>query len=161
ATAKSLTLEELTHFPLVMRERGSKTRQKLQERAASMGFDLKPAIEAEGREAVREIVASGAGVGFVSSAEFGKDNRLVQIPIAGPDVLMDEALICLRERSAGKLVRVFLDIAKSLDRQPKRLPVPSRYRPSPGQTLDHRDCAYALSPGKVRPPDRSRSCRFR
>lgn len=114
ATAKSLTLEELTHFPLVMRERGSKTRQKLQERAASMGFDLKPAIEAEGREAVREIVASGAGVGFVSSAEFGKDNRLVQIPIAGPDVLMDEALICLRERSAGKLVRVFLDIAKSL-----------------------------------------------
>jgi LysR family transcriptional regulator, low CO2-responsive transcriptional regulator len=114
ATAKSLTLEELTHFPLVMRERGSKTRQKLQERAASIGFDLKPAIEAEGREAVREIVASGAGVGFVSSAEFGKDNRLVQIPIAGPDVLMDEALICLRERSAGKLVRVFLDIAKSL-----------------------------------------------
>ncbi|MFJ7356423.1 LysR substrate-binding domain-containing protein [Phyllobacterium sp. NPDC097923] len=114
AAAKSLTLEELTHFPLVMRERGSKTRQKLQERAASMGFDLKPAIEAEGREAVREIVASGAGVGFVSSAEFGKDNRLVQIPIAGPDVLMDEALICLRERSAGKLVRVFLDIAKSL-----------------------------------------------
>lgn len=29
AAAKSLTLEELTHFPLVMRERGSKTRQKI------------------------------------------------------------------------------------------------------------------------------------
>ncbi|MGO4449717.1 LysR substrate-binding domain-containing protein [Phyllobacterium sp. TAF24] len=114
ATAQSLTLEELTRLPLVMRERGSKTRQKLQDHAASQGFELKSAIEAEGREAVREIVASGAGVGFVSSAEFGQDTRLVQIPIAGPEVLMDEALICLRERSAGKLVRVFLDIAKSM-----------------------------------------------
>jgi aminoethylphosphonate catabolism LysR family transcriptional regulator len=114
ATAQSLTLEELTRLPLVMRERGSKTRQKLQDHAASQGFELKSSIEAEGREAVREIVASGAGVGFVSSAEFGQDTRLVQIPIAGPEVLMDEALICLRERSAGKLVRVFLDIAKSM-----------------------------------------------
>lgn len=111
---KSITLEELTRLPLVMRERGSKTRQKLQDLAMGMGIDLKPAIEAEGREAVREIVASGAGVGFVSSAEFGQDSRLVQIPIAAPEMLMDEALICLRDRSAGKLVRVFLDIAKSL-----------------------------------------------
>jgi LysR family transcriptional regulator, low CO2-responsive transcriptional regulator len=114
STLKSVTLEELTRLPLVMRERGSKTRQKLQDLAMSMGIDLKPAIEAEGREAVREIVASGAGVGFVSSAEFGQDSRLIQIPIAAPEMLMDEALICLRDRSAGKLVRVFLDIAKSL-----------------------------------------------
>lgn len=27
---------------------------------------------------------------------------------------MDEALICLRERSGGKLVRAFLDMARSL-----------------------------------------------
>ena len=74
---------------------------------------MKPAIEAEGREAVREIVASGAGVGFVSAAEFGQDSRLAAITIDGPEMLMDEALICLRERSSGKLVRAFLDIAQS------------------------------------------------
>ena len=93
-----------------MRERGSKTRQKLEELALESGIELRPAIEAEGREAVREIVASGGGIGFVSAAEFGQDSRLAPIPIEGPEMLMDEALICLRERNAGKLVRAFFDM---------------------------------------------------
>jgi aminoethylphosphonate catabolism LysR family transcriptional regulator len=114
AASKSLTLDELAGQSLVMRERGSKTRQKLEDLAAMSKIELRPAIEAEGREAAREIVASGAGVGFVSAAEFGQDSRLVSIPIDGPEMLMDEALICLRERSGGKLVRAFLDIAKSM-----------------------------------------------
>ncbi|MBK3745871.1 hypothetical protein G3A39_42740, partial [Paraburkholderia aspalathi] len=78
---------------------------------AENGIVLKAAIEAEGREAVREIVADGAGIGFVSAAEFGSDKNLVQIPIAGQKVFMDEALLCLRERSGGTLVKAFLDIA--------------------------------------------------
>lgn len=111
AKARSVTLEELSRLPLVFREQGSKTRQKLEDLAAESGIVLKPAIEAEGREAVREIVAGGAGVGFVSAAEFSADKRLIQIPIVAREVLMDEALICLRERSGGTLVRAFLDIA--------------------------------------------------
>ncbi|CDX15774.1 LysR family transcriptional regulator [Mesorhizobium sp. LCM 4577] len=111
---KSLTLGQLAQEPLVMRERGSKTRKKLEDLAMASNVELKPAIEAEGREAVREIVASGAGVGFVSAAEFGHDSRLVPIVIDAPETLMDEALICLRERSGGKLVRAFLDMARSM-----------------------------------------------
>lgn len=81
------------------------------------GVSLQPAIEAEGREAVREIVASGAGVGFVSAAEFGEDARLVAIPVAGAEaVRMDEALICLRERRNGKLVQAFLEVAGEVAR---------------------------------------------
>lgn len=110
---KSLSFGELADLPLVMRERGSKTRRKLEDGAAQAGVELKPVIEAEGREAVREIVASGAGIGFVSAAEFGQDSRLVKIPIGAPGLLMDEALICLTERSGGKLVRAFLEIARS------------------------------------------------
>lgn len=105
-------LEIIARQPLVMRERGSKTREKLERMAAEIGVELRPVIEAEGREAVREIVASGGGVGFVSQAEFGQDGRLVPIPIDGPAMLMDEALISLRERSAGKLVRAFFDVAR-------------------------------------------------
>jgi DNA-binding transcriptional LysR family regulator len=76
--------------------------------------ELKFAIEAEGREAVREIVASGAGVGFVSEAEFGNDVRLAKIAIDGPPMLMEEALICLKERSQAKTMRAFLDIARAM-----------------------------------------------
>lgn len=114
AGKKSITLAELTKQSLIMRERGSKTRQKLEAMSASQRVNLKPAIEAEGREAVREIVASGAGVGFVSAAEFGKDARLVPMTIDAPAMLMDEALICLHERSGGKLVRAFWEVARTV-----------------------------------------------
>ena len=115
AGAGRLALTDLPAHPLVLRERGSKTRAKLEQAARAAGIDLTPAIEAEGREAVREIVASGAGIGFVSQAEFGKDRRLVPIrldPDAG--LMMDEALIALRERHGAKLVQAFFAVARQL-----------------------------------------------
>ncbi|QFR32216.1 LysR substrate-binding domain-containing protein [Ancylobacter sp. TS-1] len=114
AGTSSLSLTELAALPLVGREVGSKTRRRLEEAAAKTGVELKFAIEAEGREAVREIVASGLGIGFVSEAEFGLDPRLVKITIRGEPVLMDEALICLSERSQAKTIRAFLDLARSM-----------------------------------------------
>ncbi len=114
ATRNSLSFAELATLPLVVRERGSRTRKKLEQGAAAAGVELKFAIEAEGREAVREIVAAGAGIGFVSEAEFGNDVRLAKIPIDGPPMLMDEALICLTERSQAKTMRAFLDIARAM-----------------------------------------------
>lgn len=114
AGSPPLSLAELSRHPLVGREVGSKTRRRLEESAARVGVELKFVIEAEGREAVREIVASGLGVGFVSEAEFGLDPRLVKIPIRGEPVLMEEALICLSERSQAKTIRAFLDVARAL-----------------------------------------------
>lgn len=117
AAARSLGLGDIVQHPLVLRERGSKTRHKLETLAAGQGITLKPMIEAEGREAVREIVASGVGVGFVSQAEFGRDERVRPILIDGPEMLMEEALVCLRERSGGKLVKAFWDIARDVSRR--------------------------------------------
>ena len=112
SSRKSLSFKDLLTLPLVMREVGSKTRKKLEEAAAAKGITFTPAIVAEGREAVREIVASGVGVGFVSVAEFGEDARLVRIPLEEEDqMMMEETLICLRERRGGKLVSAFLEIA--------------------------------------------------
>ncbi|MEJ5020854.1 LysR substrate-binding domain-containing protein [Ochrobactrum vermis] len=111
--AQALTLEQLAEMPLIFREQGSKTRKKLEELAASKGIQLMPVIEAEGREAVREIVASGAGVGFVSKAEFSADMRLKAIQINSGEMFMDEAAICLNERSSGALIRAFMEIARS------------------------------------------------
>ena len=112
ARLKSISLQDLAQQPLVLREKGSKTRQKLEQIAAAAGIKLKPTIEAVGREAIREIVASGAGIGIVSEAEFGHDERLCKIPISGCKPLMDEALICLKERSKGNLVSTFMKMAQ-------------------------------------------------
>lgn len=106
-----LGFDEIARQPLIFREKKSKTRQKLQEAARASGVELRPVIEAEGREAVREIVASGAGIGFVSEAEFGHDDRFQKITLDAPAVDMQEALICLAERSRGKMVAAFMDAA--------------------------------------------------
>ena len=79
AGTRSMTLAEFQGHSLVLRERGSKTRTKLEQAARAAGAEMQATIEAEGREAVRELVASGAGVGFVSMAEFSPDTRLVPI----------------------------------------------------------------------------------
>ena len=106
----ALSLAQLATLPLVWRETGSRTRRILERGAAAAGLTLPIVIEAEGREAVREIVASGAGVGFVSEAEFGCDARLARIQIDGPPMTMRETMVCLSQRRAGRLVSAFFDL---------------------------------------------------
>lgn len=112
AKHKSLTIQQLAELPLVMREPRSKTRQKLEAAAAEQGVTLVPAIEAEGREAVQEIVVSGTGVGFVSQKEFSRKDRLVPIHIKGSVIEMEEVVVNLKERSGGKLIRTFIAMVK-------------------------------------------------
>lgn len=111
-----IALRELAELPLIFRETGSKTRQKLEEGAAQQGITLTPAIEAEGRETVREVVASGAGVGFVSKAEFGHDERLVEITLEDMDLRMGESIVHLAQRREVKVIRAFMDFARALSK---------------------------------------------
>jgi len=106
------TYADLLKYPLVMRETGSKTRQKLEDAAQSVGVPLIPTIVTEGREAVREVVASGAGIGFVSLAEFSPDPRLFQIPLPLPCPVMEEVMVCLHDRRNQKVIRAFMTMAR-------------------------------------------------
>ncbi len=108
---RSLELAELARLPLVFREQGSRTRRALEEAARDRGLTLKPAIIAEGREAVRELVASGAGVGVVSEAEFGHDARLVRLPIRDAELEMRETLVHLAQRRDVPVIRAFMEQA--------------------------------------------------
>jgi aminoethylphosphonate catabolism LysR family transcriptional regulator len=113
ASAGAVDFQTVARHPLVLREEGSRTRARIEDAAAACGVTLRPAIEAQGREAVRELVACGAGVGFVSAAEFGDDPRVVALPLAdAPHCTMVETLVCLRERSGSVLVAAFLAAAR-------------------------------------------------
>ncbi len=114
ASKPTLSLKELADLPLIFREHGSKTRQKLEDEAKKQGVTLKPAIVAEGREAVRELVASGAGIGFVSQAEYGHDDRLRQIKLKDINLQMGESMISLSQRSEVKIIRAFMDFSQRI-----------------------------------------------
>ena len=103
-------LKALQAYPLILREKGSKTRQKLEEEAAVLGIAFQPAVVVEGREAMLEVVAAGIGIGFVSESELGNDPRLVRIGIDGSDLSMAEALIHLKQRGDLRIIRAFMSI---------------------------------------------------
>lgn len=112
AKYKSLSIQQLAKMPLVLREPRSRTRQKLEAVAKVEGITLVPIIEAEGREAVQEIVGSGTGVGFVSQKEFSHHDKLVPIQIKGDKIEMEEVVVNLKERSGGKLIRTFIKMVQ-------------------------------------------------
>ena len=113
---KSIQMHELTKLPLIMREPGSKTRSKFEALAKKMRIKPLIHIEAEGREAVREIVASNDGIGIVSEAEFGRDTRFVKIPIINAKLTMDEAIISLNKRKNNRLIHAFMQLARDIVR---------------------------------------------
>jgi aminoethylphosphonate catabolism LysR family transcriptional regulator len=113
AKHKALSMKQLAKLPLVMRETGSKTRQKLETAAKAEGVEFAPSIEAEGREAVQEIVGSGTGIGFVSQKEFSHSDRFHPIHIKGDPIEMEEVVINLKERSGGKLIRTFMAMIRT------------------------------------------------
>ena len=112
ASRGSISLADLDATPLVPRETGSVTRQTLEEEMQRAGLRIRPAIQVEGREAAREAVVVGIGVGVVSAAEFGADARVCALPIVDCKRRLTETLVCLREQSSRRLVATFLQMVR-------------------------------------------------
>ncbi len=108
-----LRLAELLAYPLVLREPGSKTHAKLMREAERQGLRVAPAIEVDGQGALREIVAAGVGVGFVSRAEFVSDPRLEMLPIRDVALEMGESLVHLTARREVRVIRSFMEFARA------------------------------------------------
>ncbi|KTC40680.1 LysR family transcriptional regulator [Pseudomonas sp. L5B5] len=110
AERQSICLADLDDTPMVLRETGSVTRQTLEEEMHRAGLRIRPAIQVEGREAAREAVVVGIGVGVVSAAEFGADSRVCALPIVDCQRRMTETLVCLREQRSRRIVATFLEL---------------------------------------------------
>jgi aminoethylphosphonate catabolism LysR family transcriptional regulator len=113
ARRRHVRLNTLEGQALVIRERGSITREVLEARLAEIGVRAAALIEVETREGVREGVAAGFGIGVVFETEFGTDTRFRRIDVLGTDVSVAEYVVCREERRSQTLVRSFLDRAAS------------------------------------------------
>ena len=110
----SMPVSRLADFPLIFREQGSETQALVMQAARQAGVKLKPAIVAEGREAVRDLVAEGFGIGFVAESEIGNDTRLRRIRLEGVSPSMPETLAHLSARCDVPVIRSFMrTLAKS------------------------------------------------
>jgi aminoethylphosphonate catabolism LysR family transcriptional regulator len=109
---RPVPLAELTGRRLVLREPGSTTRRLFEAAMARAGLALGEVLEIGSREAVREAVAAGLGVGIVSRSELGDDRRLVRLDLSGAQLDSVEYLVCLAPSRELRLVRAFLEIVE-------------------------------------------------
>ena len=109
ARVRSVRLRDLEGQPMVLREIGSMTRHLFEQAATKARIKPRVVMEIESREAVSEAVAAGLGIGIVSEAEFGHDQRLAAVPVTGATMVTREFIVCLKERRRLRIVSAFLD----------------------------------------------------
>jgi LysR family transcriptional regulator, low CO2-responsive transcriptional regulator len=114
ARRRQIRISELAGRDIVVRERGSITREVFEARLAQAGVVSGSLIEVQTREGVREAVAAGFGVGVVFDSEFGTEARFHAIEVSDSDLTVGEYVACLQERRRLPLVRAFLDVARDL-----------------------------------------------
>lgn len=109
---EAVSLAELDQQPMLMREQGSTTRLALEKAMQQAGASPRVVMEIGSREALREAVARGLGLGAVSEAEFIADERFRMVRIEGDPVSTHTYVYCLAERREGRLVGSFMKIAQ-------------------------------------------------
>ncbi len=119
AARPSLMLADLQGQEFVLREEGSQTRCVFEAGLASAGVKMRSGIEMGSREAVREAVAQGLGLGVVALTAFVPDPRLTLLNIQDMTLFTHVHVICLSERQSAPLISQFLNVvAESIDESP-------------------------------------------
>jgi len=111
AGRKSMRLKELAAERLILREPGSLSRARLEEALLGAGVALGDTLEIGSREAVREAVAAGLGLGAAFRSELGEDPRLSALAIRDARIESTEYLACLKTRLSSAVVRAFFEVA--------------------------------------------------
>ncbi|MGH6946700.1 MAG: LysR substrate-binding domain-containing protein [Kiloniellales bacterium] len=114
ARRRWIRMAELAEQRLVLREAGSTTRAVFEKALKKTGVKPREAIEIGSREAVREAVAAGLGVGIVAESEFGNDERLARLEVRGAELATVEYAACLAERRESRVVAAFFDLIGEL-----------------------------------------------
>jgi len=111
AKRRNTPLAALGDQELVLRERGSITREVLEQAMAAA--DIRPGsiVDVQSREGVREAVAAGFGIGAIFASELGDDRRFRPVAVSDADLAVAEYAVCLQERRRTALVRAFMDEA--------------------------------------------------
>jgi aminoethylphosphonate catabolism LysR family transcriptional regulator len=111
AKRRSTPLAALADQELVLRERGSITREVLEQAMAAADIRPRSIVDVQTREGVREAVAAGFGIGAIFASELGEDRRFRPVTVSDANLAVAEYAVCLQERRRTALVRAFMDEA--------------------------------------------------
>jgi aminoethylphosphonate catabolism LysR family transcriptional regulator len=120
AKRKRVRIKDLTGQPMVLRTKGSTTRAAFEKAIEEAGVEIQPVMEINNREAVREAVVRGLGIGIVSQSEFIPGDRLRALRVTDARMQVDAYVACLAERLDRPLIGAFFTVAENLIKQRAR-----------------------------------------
>jgi aminoethylphosphonate catabolism LysR family transcriptional regulator len=116
AARRSIRIAELQGEGMIVREEGSTTRKALEDALAQAGVKPRILMEIGSREAIREAVIKGVGIGAVSEIEYVPDPEIRMVRVSDAAMFTHAHVVCLEERREARLVKAFLGIVDELQR---------------------------------------------
>lgn len=110
ARQRSIRMEELSGQTMLLRESGSSTRAVLEQALDERNITLGETMELGSREAIREGVAEGLGIGVISEGELGHDERLHTLNVRDAALNVVEYAACLHKQKTAPEVSAFLEM---------------------------------------------------
>jgi LysR family transcriptional regulator, low CO2-responsive transcriptional regulator len=114
AKRAGLCLHDLAAQEFVVREEGSTTRRVFEQALRAAGVQIRVSVEMGSREAVREAVAQGLGLGVVADAAYIPDARLVRLNVTDFNAHTHPHIVCLAERTQVPLIAAFLEVVNDM-----------------------------------------------
>jgi DNA-binding transcriptional LysR family regulator len=112
AKKDSVTMKELTRFPLVMREEGSAIRKAVMDMFRKMRLTPTILYEASNPEFIKELLEKGEGASFIVRSAVEKElsqGMLKEITISDVSIAINTIIVYISEDSLSKIARAFID----------------------------------------------------
>lgn len=116
ARRRQVRLSDLAGQGFVVRDAGSTTQRVFAQALTDAGVAVQVRLRLSSREAVREAVIQGLGLGIVARPAFVAGDGLVGLPFEEPAMATHAHLVWLASRSDSRLIRAFVDHARSVVR---------------------------------------------
>ncbi len=116
AASPGIPVAALADHRLILRERGSGTREAIEAAVRSVELDLTPAMELGSVEAIKEVVAAGLGVTILSRLAVASETaagRLAVVPLTDLPLKRAFSIIYHRDKRLSPAIQVFLEMLRT------------------------------------------------
>jgi len=109
-----IRIAELAGEAVILRDAPAATRRAADRALAQAKVAIKPIMEINSRESVREAIARGIGIGFVSEREFAPHPDVRLLTVRDVAIETSSYVACLAVRRQRPLIRAFMAMAKEM-----------------------------------------------
>jgi DNA-binding transcriptional LysR family regulator len=114
---KSVSVEELVHEPMIMKEMGSGTRKQVNDLFSRKGLSPNVLMETSNTEFIKQLVQRGEGISFLVeeavAAEI-KEKKLTTVPLEGKAPFLDVSIAYLKDQHLSHPARAFVEMLKKM-----------------------------------------------